>query len=139
MSVEIITNISDEKTFPHIGWPSEGRCVLLKDWRVSLTIDDIKVDLLIRKQAFDYDGLSAKKVAGVVQIEEGRSTPAWLVHDTLYITKGLVPGTDIILTKDQIDRVFEEMLRELGYGPRRSHLSYWGVRLFGGKVWRDNE
>lgn len=131
--MRILSDISDYRNFPHIGWESEGVCRLVSDYNVTIEIEGASHKITIPAYDRHYDGLTAQKISSIVQMDGGRTTPAWLVHDDLYITKG--KNGPLTLTRKQVDRVFYEMLLKLGYGPKRSWLAYKAVSLFGGLYW----
>lgn len=123
----IASNI--ENPFPYITWISEGRCVLSKNWQYVLVYNDNHHVVTIPANLYTYDGLTYKKIAAILQIEEGRSTPAWLIHDTLLKTKGKV-NNNLTLSYKEIDLLFKECLIKLGYGKRRASIAYFFIRVY---------
>lgn len=131
--IRILSDIKSYQNFPHIGWESEGVCRLVKPWAIDIEVDGNQYKIVIPNHVHSYDGLTARKIAAILQIEEGRSTPAWLFHDHAFIIKG--DFFTVHLDREVVDLIFKEMLLELGYGPRRAHLAYLAVDFFGKKYW----
>lgn len=92
------------------------------------------------------DGASVHRVAWTTTgiRPDGLIRAASLVHDFLYIQKGVVtdiaginrialigsPASRITMTRKQVDRLFYFMMRESGMGKIKAKLAYLGVRLF---------
>lgn len=92
------------------------------------------------------DGASVNRIAWTTTgiRPDGLIRAAALVHDFLYIQKGVVTdipainrialigshASRITLTRKQVDRLFYHMMIESGMGKVKAKLAYFGVRWF---------
>lgn len=84
---------------------------------------------------FDSDGASVPRALwGVVfPAEDNRAMFGAIFHDFCYRTH---PAT---WEKSSADTAFRYLLIEGGVPTFRANLAYWGVRLCGGKAWREGK
>ncbi len=57
-----------------------------------------------------------------------RRFPVAVLHDWLY-------EADLGLTRQQVDEIYRDGLRALGYGKLTANTEYYALRLFGGSRW----
>jgi len=86
--------------------------------------DSKEYKIFVPNDNLEYDGLTYKKITALLQIEEGRSTPAWLIHDHLLLSQ------DDTFSRKEKDIIFRELLKYLGYGPKRANIAYSLIRLY---------
>lgn len=117
---------------------------LAEDYEITVTRFIGKdIDILIQA-GFRYDGASVPRwLQSIVGMGiDGLHRAAALVHDFIYEHKGEfeddVTGAPIHISRKDADKIFKNMLKEVGIASHRVFLVYWGVRLFGGSVWEND-
>ena len=85
-------------------------------------------------KGFESDGASVPRFFWrlVCPPVDPHAVRAGVAHDYIY----RVQPAD--WTRADADRMFVCFLIEDGLPPFRAKLAYWGVRLFGGRIWREN-
>lgn len=102
-------------------------------WRL---MDDYCVDLhgwaLIINRGFEFDGASIPRICWRM-VGHPMQLPmlaAAITHDALYASE--------IVAREIADRIFRDLMQELGIGWAKRNAVYFAVRSFGGLVWRNH-
>jgi hypothetical protein len=106
---------------------------LVRDYH--LKYDDIDV---IIPRGFEWDGATIPRIAWSIigYHSMGKMAEPSLIHDYIYVFKGLIPGQRKISRKE-CDKLFREHLIAVGVPKRAANRIYRIVRIFGVKYWRD--
>lgn len=98
-----------------------------------------------------YDGASVPRLVWTISgiTPDGLIRAAALIHDWLYIWKGLLPegsyqklgldghwhNVDAVWPREGADRIFARIMRECGVSQRRRRLAFKAVQWFGEGAW----
>lgn len=116
--------------------------VLAEEYKIDIRRFGGLKNLRIPK-GFRYDGASVPRwlwsLSGLSR--DGIHRAAALVHDYLYENKGFQENDkhEYWLTRKEVDKVFREMLIDVGVADHRVFLAYWGARIGGHFYWNDFE
>lgn len=99
---------------------------------------------------FNFDLATIPRLLWVVLAPFELSIIAPLVHDFLYENKGnlylneahqissIKTNTPIKISRLETDRIFLEHMKQEGVGKIKRYASYYGVRWFGRKYWKQS-
>lgn len=117
---------------------TKGEYELVKDYEFAIKVDG---DIIMFKipRRFTYDGASVPRALWSVlgMSRDGLHRAAALIHDWLYVNRGQVKGDGFSYNREFADKMFYELLLYLGESRWRAWIAYKGVRLFGGRFWRE--
>lgn len=115
---------------PDIRPISKGQYKLYEDYYYSYKLGDKTTYGGIPK-GFIYDGASVPRILWSVlgMSPDGLGRPAFLIHDFMYDKQKK--------SRKFADDLFYEVLLYVGESRWRAWTAYKGVRLFGGRVWRE--
>lgn len=84
---------------------------------------------------FESDGVSTPRFlwASVSPAVHQETIRAGIAHDWIYRKQ---PSG---WTRKMADDMFYDLCREDGFSWWKSQKAYWGLRMFGGKAWEDNQ
>jgi hypothetical protein len=95
---------------------------------------------LLVVKGFKFDLASVPRLLWWLIAPFELSISAPLLHDFLYRYQGNPPLGGITpqkaFTRKEADRLFREIMEQERVKAWRRFFAYWGVRFFGGKVWR---
>lgn len=96
-----------------------------KIWKLidPLQYDDKDIGTIVVPAEFETDFASVPRIPVIFELVGDRGHAAATIHDWLYSTGEC--------TRKEADKVFLRALKETGMSSFRSHLMYYGVRLFG--------
>lgn len=83
---------------------------------------------------FTYDGASVPRFLWWFIPPDGPHRAAALIHDYLYMNKGVV--AHLLISRKQTDDLFLAHLKDSGIKPYKTKMMYWAVRLGGGFLWK---
>ncbi len=112
-----------------IKYQSQERYQNYRDWPVTVNGHDFLIP-----RGLVVDGASVPRIFWSFMTPDGLHRGAALFHDYGYILRGVFPdGT--VMTKDQIDTAFYDLMLEAGIAKTRAGIAYEGVHRFGGPAW----